>query len=76
MDEMNKKQPPPQRTEAPSTMRMVMADIEEREKFGKEKYGTVHQFDNGRDHLIDLYQELLDAVCYVRAEIERRKHGT
>ena len=29
---------------------------------------------NGRDHLVDLYQELLDATAYAKAEVS--EHGT
>lgn len=29
--------------------------------------------DNGRDHLVDAYQEALDLAVYLRAEIEKRK---
>lgn len=56
-----------------SVQRMVIADIEAREKFGIEKYGTALKAENGRSHLIDAYQEALDLCVYLRAEIERRK---
>lgn len=39
---------------------------------GREKYGTDLQASNGRDHLVDAYQEALDLCCYLRALIERR----
>ena len=48
----------------------VMADIEDRASLGCEKYGTYLQTFNGRDALIDLYQELLDAVQYLRQRID------
>lgn len=69
----NTPQPPPRLGNATPTMALVRADLEERALMGLAKYGTPHQADNGRDHLIDLYQELLDACVYARAEIERRK---
>ncbi len=51
---------------------LVIADMEERREFGKAKYGEGLTAFNGRDALQDLYQELLDAVVYVRQAIEER----
>lgn len=51
---------------------LVIADIEERRRVGIARYGTPLQTFNGRDALIDLYQELLDAVMYTRQLIEER----
>jgi hypothetical protein len=64
--------PPPEVGAAPATWDLVKVDIEARDKMGQQKYGVRHQHDNGRDHLRDLYEELLDATVYMRAEIERR----
>lgn len=64
-------QPPPQ----PSTgdiQKLVIDDMVKRREFGVAKYGTPLQANNGRDALADLYQELLDAVCYVRQMMEER----
>lgn len=52
---------------------LVSSDFSKRRAFGISKYGVDHQHDNGRDHLLDLYEELMDAVIYARAEIEKRK---
>lgn len=52
---------------------LVLKDMEDRRLHGIEKYGLPVQADNGRDHLIDAYQEALDLCVYLRAEIERRK---
>lgn len=52
---------------------LVIADIEERRRVGIQRYGTPLQTFNGRDALIDLYQELLDAAMYTRQLIEERK---
>lgn len=51
---------------------LVLADMKQRRKDGIVKYGTPLQAGNGRDPLIDLYQELLDACVYIRQEIEER----
>jgi hypothetical protein len=52
---------------------LVLADIKERREQGIAKYGTELKTQNGRKALVDLYQELLDAVMYVRQAIEERK---
>jgi hypothetical protein len=69
---LNEEQTPPAQGLAAPTWRLVVEDMHERDRMGELKYGVRHQHDNGRDHLVDLYQELLDATCYVRAEIEKR----
>jgi hypothetical protein len=38
-----------------------------RREFGLQKYGTLLQRDNGRDHETDCAQEFADAVVYARA---------
>jgi hypothetical protein len=48
----------------------VIADLEERRRFGLEKYGTVLQSFNGRDALVDAYQEALDLLVYLKQELE------
>lgn len=66
----------PQPTPKPGTSRptshLVVEDMLAKYDAGAVKYGTQHQHDNGRDHLIDGYQEVLDLACYLRAEIEKR----
>jgi hypothetical protein len=52
--------------DAQSVTRAVMADLAEREKHGIAKYGTTLQTFNGRNALVDLYQELIDATQYCR----------
>ncbi len=52
---------------------LVMSDMRDRKEFGRKKYGTCLQTFNGRDALVDLYQELLDACVYVRQKIEESK---
>lgn len=47
-----------------SHLETVIKDLEFRAELGEAKYGTrLHTF-NGRDPLIDLYEELLDALVY------------
>lgn len=51
---------------------LVIADMSERKEFGGRKYGTYLQPFNGRDALVDAYQEALDLCVYLRQEIEER----
>lgn len=57
---------------SPSVQGMVIADMETRLHVGIQRYGTPLQPNNGRDALRDLYEELLDAVFYVRQLIAER----
>lgn len=51
----------------------VIADMEARRRLGIERYGVPLQPNNGRDPLIDAYQEALDLAVYLRQAIEERK---
>lgn len=42
----------------------IKADIKARDEAGLKKYGTRLRAFNGRDPLVDAYQELLDGVVY------------
>ncbi len=44
----------------------VIADIEARKEIGLKRYGTLLQAFNGRDALLDAYQEALDLCQYLR----------
>ena len=52
--------------------RKVIEDMEARRLHGIEKYGVPVQPFNGRDPLIDAYQEALDLCVYLRQAIEER----
>lgn len=65
-------QPMPLKNERPAIWDLVMEDIKERDRIGTEKYGTRLQPFNGRDALVDAYQEALDLVVYLRQEIYER----
>lgn len=64
---------PPIENDSQHIYRLVMADIERRAEAGKAKYGTYLQAHNGRDALIDAYQEAIDLVMYLRQRIEEAK---
>lgn len=65
-------QPSPQPNELPAVWSLVIRDMEQRDATGRAKYGVPLQPHNGRDALIDLYQELLDAAVYCRQAIYER----
>lgn len=52
---------------------LVLADMEQRRLHGIDKYGVPLQVGNGRNHLVDAYQEALDLCVYLRQEIERQR---
>jgi len=51
---------------------LVLRDIKARVDMGIGKYDTVLQSNNGRDSLMDAYQEAIDLVMYLRQAIEER----
>lgn len=59
-------QPPPRPNNLPAVWDLVVAEMQQRDQVGRERYGVPLQPHNGRDSLRDLYEELLDAVVYCR----------
>jgi hypothetical protein len=49
---------------------LVDADAAARDQFGFEKYGVRIQAGNGRDSMVDAYQELLDGAVYFRTALD------
>lgn len=66
-------QPQPTPNESRPIWEMVIEDMRERDRFGREKYKTPLQVGNGRRTLLDAYQEALDLCVYLRLEIEERR---
>jgi hypothetical protein len=80
----NQPQPPPSKSDSPAIWPLVIADLcadfsgieqliadaLDRDAFGSRKYGTRLQAFNGRDPLVDAYQEALDLTVYLRQAIE------
>lgn len=62
----NREQDAPKPNMNPAVWGLVLLDMADRDLKGAEKYGTRLQPHNGRDFLLDLYEELLDAVVYAR----------
>ena len=65
-------QPDP-KSDRPDVWPLVIKDMADRDHLGKVKYGIPLRSHNGRDPLIDAYQEVLDLSVYLRQEIEERK---
>ena len=51
----------------------VINDFIQRSEVGKQRYGTYLRICNGRDALIDAYQEAIDLVMYLRQAIMERE---
>lgn len=67
-------QPKPTANSHPAIWDLVIEDMRNRDKLGENRYGTRLQAFNGRDPLIDAYQEALDLVVYLKqAIVEREK---
>lgn len=52
---------------------LVIKDMNDRKELGILRYGTPLQANNGRDSLVDAYQEALDLCIYLRQVIEEQK---
>lgn len=62
----------PPRGHSTDVAKLVLEDMAERDRIGRERYGVPLTTHNGRDHLVDAYQEMLDGAVYLRAEIEEK----
>lgn len=49
---------------------LVISDMRERDRIGRERYGIPLTSGNGRDHLVDAYQEALDLVVYLATYLD------
>ena len=65
-------QPLPVPNDGPDIQSLVVADLLARRHLGIERYGTPLQPGNGRDALRDLYEELVDSVCYLKQLLVER----
>jgi len=59
----------------PFVQDLVIADIEERKQHGIRKYGTALQSGNGRDMLLDAYEEALDLAIYLRGLLDEQSEA-
>lgn len=72
MQSLSNPQPPPVPNDKPAVWDLVITDMRQRDEFGRAHYGTPLQPHNGRDALVDAYQDLLDAAVYLRQAIYER----
>lgn len=66
------KQPKPIPNESIPVWETVIQDMHERHHMGCETYGTPLQAGNGRDSLVDAYEEALDLCVYLKQAILER----
>lgn len=71
-DDLSAAQPPPTPNGLPASWDLVLSDIRARDETGRRKYGVRLQPRNGRDTLVDAYQEALDLVVYLRTLLYER----
>lgn len=69
MTNLSNKEPMPIKNDKPAVWDLVRKDIEDRETYGLATYGTRLQPFNGRNALVDAYQEALDLVVFLRQAI-------
>lgn len=62
-------EPPPVPNASPAIADLVIQDMLDRKAAGIAKYGVPLQANNGRDPLVDAYQESLDLAVYLRQAI-------
>ena len=65
-------QPKPNPNDLPAVWPLVISDMRLRNNLGRERYGTPLQPFNGRDALMDAYEESLDLCVYLRQVIYER----
>ncbi len=63
---LSKPEPAPAPNDSRPIWELVVEDMRARDQVGREKYGTPLQANNGRNPLIDAYQEALDLAVYLR----------
>ena len=56
----------------PHMTERILDDMANRHAFGVAKYGVPLTSGDGRNHLIDAYQESLDLLVYLRQELDER----
>lgn len=59
----------------PSCHDLVIADLTERKEFGLRKYNSLLQPNNGRSFLLDIYEEMMDVIVYIRGKLEEERQA-
>lgn len=74
MSNLTDPQPMPTEGVGPDIFDLVTKDFQDRNALGLRTYGVTLRARDGRINMIDLYQEMLDAIVYMRKELEERKY--
>ena len=69
---LNAEEPAPEANDLPAVWDLVIANMRARDQIGEARYATRLQPFNGRDVLVDAYQEALDLAVYLRQAIYER----
>jgi hypothetical protein len=67
---------PNEGSNSPDIWGLVIKDMLDRNSFGTKKYGTPLRANNGRNPLVDAYQEALDLCVYLRQAIYEESQRT
>lgn len=70
MKNLNAPEKPPVPNAGRPIWELVIEDMRARDAAGRATYGTPLQAHNGRNALVDAYQEVLDLAVYLRQKIE------
>jgi hypothetical protein len=66
-------QKPPEENDGTVVLDRVLKDFQDRAEVGKARYGTYLKTNNGREALVDAYQEAMDLVMYLKQELMERE---
>lgn len=66
-------QPSPVPNSLPAVWPAVIADMQARDQLGRERYGVPLQPGNGRNALLDAYEESLDKTAYLKSALIERE---
>lgn len=69
MTDLTREQELPTPNQNPAIYDLLIADMQNKDRAGAQKYGTRLQGFNGRNALVDAYQEVLDLAVYLRQKI-------
>jgi hypothetical protein len=68
-------QPAPVPGEGDGVWTQLIADMQARDQFGRQKYRTALHVEDGREGLVDAFQEALDLLVYLKKAILQREQG-
>lgn len=72
---LSKLEQPTPKGEGTPIVDLVMQDLIDRKEFGNKKYGEPLKAFNGRNSLLDAYQESLDLCIYLRQLLEEQNEN-